>query len=268
MLNATYVDLHVHTHLSPCGKPEATAAAMVRRARAKGLSAMGFADHLTPQRVPGCSFYDRQRPDRLRDLRSELAQIGHVPNIEILVGVEADYTLAGKACLSPELVSAVDHIVCASSHFHLPAAPKPALETPRARADLMLCMAKEALQMPYVSIWAHPFDCSQMRPLTLILQTTTRQEWEELIALANAREIALEVNGGPARLSDYRTATQPFFELASQMDARFTVTSDAHHPDDLDRVDLALEWAGSMGIVDRQLLAIEELLNRQRSKTI
>ena len=62
MANDIYADFHVHTHFSPCARPEATAEALIHRAQEKGLVALGFADHITPYPVPACSFYEHQRP--------------------------------------------------------------------------------------------------------------------------------------------------------------------------------------------------------------
>ena len=266
MTNPTYADLHVHTHLSPCGKPDATADALICRAREKGLSAIGFADHFTPRPVPGCTFYDRQRIGILADLRAEIAQTAVPGDIEVLVGVEADYTLAGKACLDREALRQADHVVCAASHFHLPAAPAPDDDSPRAKVDLLLRMAGEALCVPGVSIWAHPFDCSRMRPLVPIMQTADEDALAGLIALANERHIAIEVNGGPALYEDYQQATAPFFSLALEMGARFTITADAHHPDDFERLDLALAWARELGVRDRDLFTAQEIRAQQSKR--
>ncbi len=254
-----YADFHIHTHLSPCGKPEATAGAMIRRAREKGLAAIGFADHITPQAVPGCAFYDRQRLSLLDDLRAELDGMPRTEPVEVLVGVEADYTLAGRGCIDQEMLAQADHVICAASHFHLPAAPQPADDTPEAKAALMVRMVREALVLPGVAVWAHPFDCSRMRPLVPILEMVPQDTLAELIDLANARRVAVEINGGPAQEKDYRQATERLFRLAHEMGARFTVTADAHHPDDLDRLDLALDWAREMGIGQERLLTAEEL---------
>jgi histidinol phosphatase-like PHP family hydrolase len=262
----TYADFHVHTHLSPCGKPQATAAALISRAREKGIAAIGFADHFTPAPVPGCPFYDRQRIEIVTALRAEIAALAPITEIEIAVGVEADYTLAGPACMSPETLSQVDHVVCAASHFHLPAAPQPTGEGLRAKAELMLRMAREALIVPGVSIWAHPFDCSSMRPLAPILETTRRDELAALIDLANERQVAIEINGGPGLLDEYRQATAPLFRLARDLGARFTITADAHHPDDFTRLDLALDWAREMGFQNDDFLTPQELRARHRSK--
>jgi histidinol phosphatase-like PHP family hydrolase len=264
MSNPIYADFHVHTRLSPCGKREATAEAMIRRAQQKGLAAIGFADHYTPRPVPGCAFYARQRIRIVEDLRAEIARIEDVDGVDVLVGVEADYTLAGQDCVDAETLRQADHVICAASHFHLHTAPRPAKDTPRAKVELMLRMAKEALGMPGISVWAHPFDCSRMRPLVPILALAREDELAELIALANERGIAVEINGGPVRLEDYCQATAPFYALAHEMGTRFTITADAHHPDDFERLDLALAWARELGLRDEELLTCEDLIGLGR----
>ena len=266
MTDPIYADFHVHTHLSPCGKPQATAEAMIRRAQEKEMVAIGFADHCTPDPVPGCPFYDWQRPHILDAFRAEIAQVTDKADIEILVGVEADYTLAGQACLNPAVLSQVDHVICAASHFHLPGASRPTSDDPRGKAELMLRMAREALVVPGVSVWAHPFACGKMRPLLPIMATVGSDELAALIRLANGCEVAIELNGGAARNEEYRLATAHFFCLAREMGARFAITSDAHHPADLDRLDLALEWAYTMGFRDEDLLTAQELREKHRRK--
>jgi histidinol phosphatase-like PHP family hydrolase len=259
MPRAVYADYHVHTHLSPCGKPQATAAAMLARAREKGLAAIGFADHVTPRPVPGCPFYEKQRPHLLDDLRAEIRALGGAPGLRVLVGVEADYSLAGPACLDDDLRSLADHVVVAASHFHLPGASQPTADRPRAKADLMLQVAAGALALPGVQIWAHPFDCSRLRPLGPIMETVADDELAALIALAGERGVAIEINGGPGQEEAYRQAMGRFYRLAREMGARFTVTADAHHPDDFERLDLALGWAREMGVTDEELVTVEEL---------
>ena len=267
MHSPTTIDLHVHTHLSPCGKPAATADALIRRAHEKGIGALGFADHITPRPVPGCAFYDRQRPDLLAALRDEVSHVSIPAGFELLVGLEADYALAGTACLDAETLAQADHVICAASHFHLPSAPLPVSNEPRDLAELMLSTAREALCVPGIDIWAHPFDCSTMRPLSPLVAALREDELVDLIDLANARQVAIEINGGPAQHADYRQATAEFFRLARRLGARFTVTSDAHHPDDLDRLDLALSWAQELGLRDSDLLTLDEVRARQRRRT-
>jgi histidinol phosphatase-like PHP family hydrolase len=260
-MRAIYADFHVHTHLSPCGKPQATAEAMIARARTKGLAAIGFADHVTPRPVPACGFYRGQRPHLLADLRAEIDALEDPPGLPVLVGVEADYTVAGPACLDDELRQTADHVVVGASHFHLDGTPQPADESPRAKADLMLRVAAEALALPGVDVWAHPFDCSRLRPLGPILDTVADEELAALISLANERSVIVEINGGPGQIDEYRREIARFYGLAREMGARFSVTADAHHPDDFERLDLALGWAREMGVTDRELVTVEELLD-------
>jgi histidinol phosphatase-like PHP family hydrolase len=120
--------------------------------------------------------------------------------------------------------------------------------------------------MPGMSIWAHPFDCSRLRPLAPILEMVSEDALAATIALANAQEIAIEINGGAGLQEEYRRAMAPFYGLAREMAARFTITSDAHHPDDLDRLDLAQRWAREMGVRQHELLAVQELWERQERK--
>jgi histidinol phosphatase-like PHP family hydrolase len=259
MKSDIYADFHVHTRYSPCGHKQATLTAMIDRAREKGLAALGFADHVTPAPVPGCGFYDGQQPDVLRRQRAALAAMALPTDLEILVGVEADYTLAGADCANAEILALVDHVICSASHFHLPAAPKPVADTPQAKAELMVRMAREMLVVPGVTVWAHPFDCGAMRPLAPIMAEIETDTQAELIALANTQGVAVEINGGAGQDPAYREATKAFFLLAREMGARFTLTADAHHPDDFERLDLALDWAREMAFRDGDFLTADEL---------
>ncbi len=266
MTNPIYADFHVHTYYSPCGHREATMEAMIARARAKGLAALGFADHVTPAIVPGCSFYDGQQPDVLRRQRGELETLPKPDDLEILVGVEADYTLAGTDCLNVEVRALVNHVICSASHFHLPAAPRPTMNAPRAKAELMTRIAREMLEVPGVSVWAHPFDCGVMQPLAPIMAEIAVETQAALIGLANEHEVAVEINGGAALDAAYREATEGFFRLARVLGARFTVTADAHHPDHFERLDVAVDWARSMGFRDADFLTAAEIRDRYERK--
>ena len=264
MGNPIYADFHVHTRFSPCGHRDATLTAMVSRARAKGLAALGFADHVTPAPVRGCDFYDGQQIEVLIEERSMVNAMNLPADLTVLVGVEADYTLAGAGCLDGAMLGQVDYVICAASHFHLPAAPRPREDTSEAKAELMVRMAREMLPVPGVSVWAHPFDCTAMRPLGPIIAAIGDARMAGLIALANDRQVAVEINGGPVATSPaYREATAAFFGLAREMGARFTITADAHHPDDFERLDLALEWAREMRFRDEDFLTVDELLGRR-----
>lgn len=266
MTKPTYADFHVHTRYSPCGHREATMEAMIARAHAKGLAALGFADHVTPAIVPGCGFYDGQQPDVLRRQRDELETLAKPADLEILIGVEADYTLAGAGCLNAEMRGLVNHVICSASHFHLPAAPRPTADTPRARADLMVRMAREMLEVPGVTVWAHPFDCGVMQPLAPIMAEIPVETQAALVGLANEHEVAVEINGGAALDAAYREATEGFFRLARLLGVRFTVTADAHHPDHFERLDVAVDWARSMGFAEADFLTAAEIRDRYERK--
>ncbi len=265
-MSQIYADFHVHTRFSPCGHRDATVVAMIARAHAKGLSALGFADHVTPRPIPGCSFYDGQQIETLVQQRQVIDGVTPPAGLDVLMGVEADYTLAGQDCLDAELLSLVDHVICSASHFHLPGAPSPKTDTAADKARLMVRMAEEMLQTPYVDVWAHPFDCSAMRPLGPIVAHISADVRARLIQMANDRDIAVEINGGAGQDAAYREATRDFFGLALELGARFTITADAHHPDHFDRLDLALRWAREMGLRDENFLTAAEICDRHARK--
>lgn len=260
-----YADYHVHTHLSPCGKPEATAAAMIAAAEDKGIIALGFADHFMPEPNPACSFYDGQQLHILDALRAEVHRAGE-HNVELLFGVEADYTVAGEAFLDEAVLAQTTHIIGAASHFHLPGAPAPESDTPAAKARLQIAMVQGLLAQRGVSVWAHPFECGKMRPLAPILAEIPADTLTAFIETAIAKQIFIEINGGAGLQAEYRSAIQPFMQQAREMGARFTLTADAHHPDDFVRLDAALDWAMAMGFTPVDFVTVPELRETQQRR--
>ena len=127
-------------------------------------------------------------------------------------------------------------------------------------------MAQELLVVPGISVWAHPFDCGSMRPLAPIMAEISEGALSDMIVSANRQQVAIEINGGAGLSLEYREVTTPFFLLAREMGARFTLTADAHHPDDFTRLDLAVDWAIAMGFHKDDFLSVGELLERQQDK--
>lgn len=251
-------DLHMHTSLSPCGGPEATPTVMLRAARELQLSALGFTDHYTPYAVQGCPFYNDQDERVLEALRAEL---GEAPaGLDVLIGVEADYTVLGESSVPTSLLSRVDYVVIAASHFQLPATPQPSNRQPRAIAEHALAFSCAAAVMPGVSILAHPFSCSTLLPLPPITDTLSDAELGGLAELARDHQVALEINGGAGTAyATYKEGVTRFLRIAKETGARFTLCSDAHHPGDLARIHMAADWAREVGLREGDLLSPAEL---------
>ena len=78
-------DLHIHTRLSSCAKPEALAADYIARAKEMGLSAIAFTDHMWDSAVPGASnWYKPQNYEHICELKKELPAAD--PALKILFG--------------------------------------------------------------------------------------------------------------------------------------------------------------------------------------
>ena len=66
-------DLHVHTALSSCAKPEATVAFYMDKAREIGLKTLGFTDHLWDSAIPNANgFYRPQDFAHILQIKEEL----------------------------------------------------------------------------------------------------------------------------------------------------------------------------------------------------
>ena len=152
----------------------------------------------------------------------------------MLIGVEADYTVLGESSVPTSLLSRVDYVIIAGSHFNLPATPQPSNRQPRAIAEHTLAFSCAAVVMPGVSILAHPFSNSTLLPLPPIMDTLSDAELGGLAELARDHQVALEINGGAGTAyATYKEGATRFLRIAKEIGARFTLCSDAHHPGDL-----------------------------------
>jgi len=271
MKQSIKVDFHVHTHYSPCGREEATPAAMINNVKKHGFQAIGFSDHVSPDPQLNCSFYDQQRPVIIDSLRRDIVAI-NPQGIRVLVGLEADYVIAGTRCLDDETLQRADHVICASSHFHLTEFPQYSLmlvNLPSTiKAKHMVQMATEALFISGISVWAHPFCCRMIYDeFDSMMKGLSDAEIENLVMIANEQEIAIEINGAAAYDIRYRSPVSKFYQIARESGARFTIGSDAHHPDYLLKSwFIAYDWAMEMGFTDNDFLTLDEFLDRQTRK--
>jgi len=240
---------------------------MLMTARQRGLRVIGFTDHFAPYLVPGISFYDQQDGRILANLRTELADVSTC--LEVLIGIEADYTVFGEECVDEATMEQVDYVAVSATHFHL-GVPAPDESDPRRAVEQLLQLAWEAVALPVTTILVHPFDWIGAGSLTTMLETLTDDELAALGQWACEKRVALEINGHSCRKADYRQATARFFRLAHEVGARFTVSSDAHAPEQLAWLDLAVAWAQELGLSEDNFLTANELRawhQEKRSRT-
>lgn len=95
MLRPFWVDLHIHTVLSPCGELEMGAPDIVERAREVGLDVIGIADHNTCENFPGIFEAAAGKPTVLPCIEVQSAEDIHT----LCVFPEYDKVLAFKEWL-------------------------------------------------------------------------------------------------------------------------------------------------------------------------
>ncbi|MDR0616516.1 MAG: PHP domain-containing protein [Synergistaceae bacterium] len=90
MLNPYWVDLHVHTALSPCGELEMGAPEIVEAARAAGIDVIAVTDHNSSDNFPAISERAEGNPVVLPGIEVQTAEDIHV------VAVFPDYPIAAS----------------------------------------------------------------------------------------------------------------------------------------------------------------------------
>lgn len=95
MLKPFWVDLHIHTALSPCGELEMGAPDIVRKVREAGIDIIGIADHNTCENYPGVAAAAAGNPVVLPCVETQSAEDIHT----LCVFPDYDVALAYKVWL-------------------------------------------------------------------------------------------------------------------------------------------------------------------------
>ena len=154
-------DLHMHTHLSFCGKDEATVENYVAQAAALGLGKLGFTDHMWDSAVPDMPWWyrqtDIQNVAHVTQLRPVLEQL-RGRGVELLFGCEAEYDYARRGvALTEAAAEQFDFSIASSTHTHN-VMPKAFYDPPRRHAEFMLQAYEDMLDAPvsrYITAMAH-----------------------------------------------------------------------------------------------------------------
>lgn len=193
-------DLHIHTHLSSCGKPEATVEYYMNKAREIGLKTLGFTDHMWDSAVPGATkWYAPQNFEHIMKIREELDAADKTGIDRILVGAECEYDpWHHGVAVSPAVAEQLDVLLVPNSHTHI-VMPK-AYYQPRRHAEFMLEAFYDILNSEvsrYITAIPHPFaavNCSKYYPATYPFHSISDDEFRRCFAAAAKKGIALEIN--------------------------------------------------------------------------
>lgn len=232
-------DLHIHTHLSLCAKPEATVDYYMDNARAMGLRVLGFTDHMWDSAIPGANgFYSPQSFEYISQIREELERADKTGIDRIYFGAECEYDPRRHGvALTPAVAEQLDLILVPNSHTHMNM-PKDLYDPPRKHAEFMLHAFRNIVNSdvsPYITAIPHPFAavaCSQYYHNSVPVSTITDDEFKECFSLSAKKGIALEIN--PAFFRDKTPEELEYnefirmFRIAKAEGSLFTVGRDSH----------------------------------------
>lgn len=230
-------DFHIHTFRSPCGKPENTVQAVVRRVERLGLASIGFSDHLHSDTDP--EDFARTRADVLEA----------APSIPVLVGCEAELlSNDGSATITADLAAHLDYVLLAPMHDYAPYIRYPSLRSARDAARYVVDRHMAAAACPLADAIAHPFTGVSFLGYSPdeVLPLVTDSELESIVQAALANRTAFELSRRALNLPS--SFARRFYRIVCEAGAELLAGSDAHSLSDLACAGLAFEIASGIGV--------------------
>lgn len=240
-------DLHIHTALSSCAKPEATVAYYMDKARELGLKTLGFTDHLWDSAIPNANkFYIPQDFAHISKIKEELAAADKTGIDRVLFGAEGEYDpWRHGVALTPAVAEQLEVLLVPNSHTHM-MMPKDYYEPPRRHAEFMLEAFYDIVNSeiaPYITAIPHPFAavaCAKYYPGRVPMAALTDDEYKACFSAAAEKGIAMEINPiffwGLDKDALDTDAYIRLFRIARDMGCLFTVGLDSHSKAGHDRV--------------------------------
>jgi putative hydrolase len=224
-LNEYHGDLQMHSEWSD-GRP--TVEAIAEACEARGYSYAAVTDHSYGLKIAGgMTMQDAAEQRRAIDAVNE----SHAGRFQLWQGVEANIDRDGELDLSDSEAVLFD-LVLAAPHSHL------------RKTDDQTRRMLRALDHPAVRILAHP------RGRITGSRAGVIADWDEVFAHAARREVAIEIDGDPARQDlDYEIAGR-----ALNAGCLFALDSDAHTTGQLAYAETAVAHARLAGISPERIV--------------
>jgi len=232
-------DIHVHTSLSACGKPEGIGADYLRQAKELGFETVGFADHMWDKAVGFFGgFYQYQDVPHVLKLHEQKEAL-EAEDLRYLVGCECEYDYEHRdIALSAEGAEQFTHILVPISHTHI-VCPRDIRDDVKKHADFMFRAFMDVVESKnakYVTAMAHPFaavGCPY--PKEDVMAQYTEAQFRECFTAAKQAGIAIELN--PFMFSAAKSDEEAdlldncfvqMLAVAKSCGCRFTFGSDVH----------------------------------------
>jgi len=197
-------DLHMHTTESD---GRATLEEMAEAARQRGYQYIAITDH--SKALSMTNGLDEKRVVEFARRVREINRSGL--GIRVFSGIECDILKDGAMDLADDALAELD-LVIGSVHSHM-----------NQESDEMTGRLLRALECPYLRIVGHPTG------RILLHRDPFPFDFDRVVAEAARRGVWLEINASPERLDLDGT----LIRTAKTKGAKFTISTDAHHPQQL-----------------------------------
>ena len=196
-------DLHMHTTETD---GRATLEEMAASARERGYEYIAITDH--SKALAMANGLDEQRVVAFARQVREMNRNGAAGGLRIFSGLECDILKDGAMDVADDALAELD-LVIGSVHSHM-----------NMEAGEMTDRLLRALECPHLRILGHPTG------RILLNRDPFPFDFERVAAEAVRRGVWLEINASPERLDLHG----PLIRQAKAKGARFTISTDAHHP--------------------------------------
>ena len=254
------LDLHVHTHLSPCGQDEMVPAEILRTAVERGIAKLAITDHLY-------SFSDLSAFDEIRS-EFEEAKSRLDSSIEVFFGCEVEIMAPGRTAGSPELAERMDFVMAGATHFHNRGITDfPEGMDDHETAHYILSTFEYAAGLPWVDVIAHPFFVIPRVCSGEVVGLLTNSELTPALELARDNNVALEISRRILHTPEQLVFSARFYSLCKEVGLKLTIGSDAHRLEDVGNVRLLEPFINELGLTEEDFRLPSHRLQQSCSMT-
>ncbi len=246
-------NMHVHSRVSLCAKPEMELEAVVGAAYHAGLDLIGLSDHIDEA--------DDSAREALVLANRELVARSGSP-VRVLVGTETTVLSPGRPAAGDGAREALDFVSVALNHYHLKNVEHPVERTPQGYAAHHLEMMRATIECPWVDIVVHPFLHGKLSAAdhSRVLEAYDRREMRDTLELMAKQDVRMELNPG-------HVAHAPGFfaevvEMGRQAGLRFVIGTDAHRLVDIGYTEQGLALLEQIGLRESDISLPRRVLLR------
>lgn len=233
-------DLHIHSKISLCSNdPLQTPERILKYAEENNLKTICLTDHFWDEKTDGASeWYQKQNFEHI----SAAKPLPKKDGIEFLFGCETEMDKNFNIGISKERFAEFDFVVIPTTHFHMTGFTIPdEVQSPEEKADFWIKKLNALLDMdlPFHKIGIAHLTCGLIdSSREKFLETISALKTEELRAVfskAAKKGVGIELNSDDMNFKDKEAdiVLRPY-RIAKEVNCKFYMGSDSHHPKSLD----------------------------------